>query len=129
MPWRRASGLSRDEQAQIRKGETVVIGGCPRSRGTTWRQVVYRGGRYRTRLPSEVVAGRVEAQVYSWRMNEEYRRRADEGVKTLDEITRIRMLMAYGPKLLAQWCVNTLDDIDYCVELAYRWDNGLIGDD
>ena len=129
MPWRRASGLSSDEQEKARKGNRVLIGGCPRCSGTTWREVVYHRGRYRTRIPSAEVLYWVEIAVYDWREMKERDRKVEEGMKTLDEITRIRLLMAYGPKLLAQEFANTLEDIDCCVELAYRWDTGLIGDD
>ena len=130
MPWRRASGLTSDEQEKVRKGEIVVIGGCPPSRGTTWRQVIYRGGRYRTRVPSEVVAGRVEAQVYDWRMNVEGWRRVREGVKTWDEFTRIKKLMQYGPQLLAELGLPTEQrDINVFVQYAYKWDNQIPGDE
>ena len=66
MPYRRVSGLSSAEQAKTRKGEIVVIGGCPPSGGTTWRQVVYHLGRYRTRVPSEAVVGWVDGAVGEW---------------------------------------------------------------
>src|SRR5208283_4899021 len=71
MPWRRASGLSAADQAKARNGEIVVIGGCPASSGTTWRQVVYRGGRYRSRIPSATVVEAVDRSVNDWRCNKE----------------------------------------------------------
>jgi hypothetical protein len=130
MPWRRASGLSSDEQAKARKGERVVIGGCPCSWGTTWRQVVYHRGRYRTRIPSPAVVKAVEVSVYDWHMNEECRRRVEEGVKTWDEFTRIKKLMQYGPQLLAELGLPTEQrDMHRYVKVAYSWDNGILGDD
>src|SRR5208283_5506076 len=90
MPWRRASGLSSDEQAKARKGEIVVIGGCPCSWGTTWREVVFHRGRYRTRIPSPAVVKAVESQVNDWHRNREAWRRVYEGVKEWDETTRIK---------------------------------------
>lgn len=66
MPYRRVSGLNTVEQTKVRNGELVVIGGCPPFGGTTWRQVVYRCGRYRTRMPSEALVGAVEGAVGEW---------------------------------------------------------------
>jgi hypothetical protein len=68
MPYRRASGLSWAERSRVRNGEIVVIGGCPQSGGTTWRQVVYRRGRYRTHVPSPAVAGAVDSAVAEWEL-------------------------------------------------------------
>jgi len=130
MPWRRASGLSSDEQAKARKGERVVIGGCPRCSGTTWREVVYHRGRYRTRIPSTGVVHAVECSVNSWRENVEGWRQVEEGVKTWDEITRIRKLMEYGPWLLKELGLPTeLRDVDWYVKYAYKWENHIPGDE
>ncbi len=130
MPWRRASRLSPDERARVRRGEHVVIGGGPPSHGTTWREVVYHRGRYRTRIPSTAVVDAVECQVESWHYITEGWRRAREGVKEWDEITRMRKLIQYGPRLLAEFELPTEQrGIDYYLQLAYKWDNHITEDD
>jgi hypothetical protein len=129
MPWRRASGLTRNERAKVRRGKRVFINGCPASHGITWREVVYRKGRYRTRILPRTVANEVDAFVRQWRETVEGWRRVEEGVKEWDELTRIRKLMQYGPYLLQHGLPNKESDIDFAVQLAYKWDNKIPGDE
>ena len=128
MPCRRASGLSPDEQAKVRNGEIVVIRGFSPSGGTTWRQVVYRHGRYRTRLPSAAIVEAVAHSMNEWDWNSGWLR-VKEWREKWDETTRIKKLMEYGPALLKRGLPGDPADLDFCFALAYKWDNNIPGDE
>lgn len=48
---RRVHGLSKEEKAAIRAGQSVMLAGCPAVRGVTVRRIIERNSRFYARKP------------------------------------------------------------------------------